>query len=426
MLLFDNTMYGCPELRYSNVFLYLVGVTVLALLLRFVWVGMIGVHPESDSVAYQTFAQNIVNFGVYGWEPSQPGAYWPVGTSAILAAGYSVFGFDSGVVVALNLVTTVGIMILTWYLGFVYFGVLTARISALLIACWPLLIQFTSIISSELFFMFFTLLSVASWEKSKRSNNRFVWLFVTGVSFASASYVRPVALLLPFALAIAEMVRGEAKLGAIFIRIPMVIVTMAALIAPWSYRNYTIFGEVVPISTNFGANFWMGNSPGTTGEYQPLPERVSGLSETERSHILLGEAKAYISENPGAFLRRTISKAFKLHDRETIGAHWNRTGIEQALGSTGFRAAKIIPTFYWYCVLGLALCGIVLFAREIGLRRAIFSPPVIIWGYFTLIHAIIVIQDRYHSPSIPFIALLASYTLAVIAECLNKTSARIY
>ena len=39
---------------------------------------------------------------------------------------------------------------------------------------------------------------------------------------------------------------------------------------------------------------------------------------------------------------------------------------------------------------------------------ALTSPSLVIWAYFTVVHAATVIQDRYHFASVPFIGILAA------------------
>jgi len=46
---------------------------------------------------------------------------------------------------------------------------------------------------------------------------------------------------------------------------------------------------------------------------------------------------------------------------------------------------------------------------------AITSIPVLMWLYFTLLYAVFVVQDRYHFPTLPFIAMLAGVTLDSLA-----------
>ena len=32
-------------------------------------------------------------------------------------------------------------------------------------------------------------------------------------------------------------------------------------IVPWTARNYAAFGQLVPVKSNFGLEFWLGNNP---------------------------------------------------------------------------------------------------------------------------------------------------------------------
>ena len=225
---------------------------------------------------------------------------------------------------------------------------------------------------------------------------------------AAAVYVRPIALLLPPILAMAGLLRGQMRLAQAVTAMVVTLAVMAMLIAPWTYRNYLTFDKPVLISTNFGVNFWMGNNPDSRGEYTPFGEHVVGLSETERSEVLLEKAKAYIRAEPGAFVQRTLIKALRLHDRETIGVAWNEKSLHRLGGDTGVFVAKFISTLYWYLMLCAGLAGAVWLCRRESLWKGLLAPPVIIWGYVTGVHAVIVISDRYHMPSIPFIALLGA------------------
>ena len=60
----------------------------------------------------------------------------------------------------------------------------------------------------------------------------------------------------------------------------------------------------------------------------------------------------------------------------------------------------------------LGLAGVAFLLMRKGLWRMLFHPTVLLWGYFGSVHAVIVIQDRYHFPSIPLIAALAAFSLA--------------
>ena len=66
-------------------------------------------------------------------------------------------------------------------------------------------------------------------------------------------------------------------------------------------------------------------------------------------------------------------------------------------------------------LLILGLYGALIISKQVLIGR--FSDlarqqpsiiPLVLWAYFAILHAAIVSQDRYHFPSIPFIAILSS------------------
>jgi len=390
---------------------------VLALVLRVLWALLIPVDPVSDPAAYATFATNIVEHGVYGFRPDTPGAYWAVGTAAIYAGTYMVFGVGSAFgVVAVNLVSALVVVWLLHDLGRRWFGEAEGRIAALLFAVWPMAIQFTTILASEVHFMALTLAALACWERAERSAAGIALLLLSGAFFAGATYVRPIALLIPAALALAVLLRAPRAAPGAILKAAVTTALIFALVAPWSARNERVFGEPVFMSTNFWPNFWMGNHAGTDGEYLPLPAETQGMSEIERSEHMKTLALADLRADPAGLVWRTLWKAVKLHERETIGVAWNEAGIAALLGGMGVMALKLLSTAWWYAVLIAALAGTVVLARRQGIGATLLCTPVWLWGYFTGVHAVIVVGDRYHMPAIPMIALLAAVALSAVLQ----------
>jgi hypothetical protein len=161
----------------------------------------------------------------------------------------------------------------------------------------------------------------------------------------------------------------------------------------------------------------MGNHPGTDGEYAPLPPGTPE-DELERSDHMKALALEALRADPTGFVWRTLWKAAKLHSRETIGVVWNERGVTALVGDTGATALKALSTAFWYAILLAALAGIVVLARQTSAWAALLSGPVWLWAYFTGVHAVIVVGDRYHMPAVPFVALLAA--LAVVAATTRR------
>jgi 4-amino-4-deoxy-L-arabinose transferase-like glycosyltransferase len=392
----------------------------LGLVLRVVWALLIPVDPVSDPAAYAIFATNIAEHGVYGFSPETPGAYWAVGTAAIYAGAYMLFGTGSALgVVAVNLLSALVVVWLLHDLGRRWFGEAEGRIAALLFALWPMAIQFTTILASEIHFMALTLAALACWDRAGRRVGGIVLLLLAGAFLAAATYVRPIALLIPAVLAVAVLLRTPRAAPGAILKAAVTTALIFALVAPWSARNERVLGEPVFMSTNFWPNFWMGNHAGTDGEYMPLPPETRGMSETERSDHMKALALADLSADPAGFVWRTAWKAVKLHERETIGVAWNEAALAARLGEVGVTALKLLSTAWWYAVLVAALGGVAILVRRQGAWATLLCTPVWLWGYFTGVHAIIVVGDRYHMPAIPMIALLAAVALAALLRRRN-------
>jgi hypothetical protein len=392
-----------------------VAVLALALVVRLAWAVLVPVSPVSDSAAYETFARNLAAGASYGWDGQAPSAYWPVGTAFIYSLAYrvcdpGVHGY--GAVIALNLAAGMAVIGLAMALAWRWFGRAPALVSGALLALWPMHVQFTTIIASELFFTAACLGGMLTWPAGAAGDRRAMMarLIGAGVLFAIAAYIRPTALLVPVVLSMAGVFRdGQVLRNAS--RLAVVGLVMAAAIAPWSLRNFAVFDRFVLISTNGGANLWMGNNPESRGAYQPIPDRPAGMSEAEFDSHLAREAMAFIRADPLGFAARTIIKGVRLHERETIGIAWNSEGLSRRLPQPAISGLKWGTQGYWIGVLGMALVGMGLLAQRAGLWRLMTHPAVLIWGYFVAVHAVIVYQDRYHFPVTPLIGGIAAVAL---------------
>lgn len=388
----------------------------VALLLRIIWGLAVPVIPISDSNAYDVFAQNIASGGGFGWKPGEYTAYWAVGTSAVYALLYTVFGHHYLPIVVLNIIVGVATIALAMSLSRRWLGEKPALLTAWILALWPLLIEYTTVLASELLFNFcmlaaLWLASMPNWKLLPRS-------VATGVALAAASYIRPVALLIA-PLAYLREALIQKQLARAIAACAITSILMLALILPWSLRNLNVFNHFVLVSTNAGANFWMGNNPDTNGGYMDVP-KLGISNEAEMDKELNRQAWAYIRQEPLAFVVRTIKKAVLLHDRESIGVAWNEKGLEERFGHGSLLPIKLISSGYWYCVLVGAVVGLGFLLRYRTRLDVITLPPLLAWLYFTAIHGITVTGDRYHMPSIPFLAMLAAYGLNALIHTVNK------
>ncbi len=392
---------------------YYFWILLLALVLRVLWSLLVPVVPLSDSNAYDVFAQNIVNCNNYGWNCTEPSAYWPVGTSFIYSIFYRIFGHTYAPIVIFHIVISLVTIGLTMYLAEQWFGRRVAALTGIFMAVWFSQVQMTTILASELIFNTLVIAALVIWLYQDLN----LWLrsAIAGVLLAGACYVRPTALLIPILLLFARYVSTR-EIKRSLIATGIMFAFMGLLIAPWSLRNYNTFGQFVLISTNGGANFWMGNNPQSTGEYMEPPAETNGMNEAARDTYLKEQAKAYIKENPLQFVAKSFQRVVITHSRESISVEWNKDGLVSRYGDKVLVLLKLLNLAYWLLMLALGLTGAVLLVQKLGILPAIAHPTILFWGYYAMIHAATVAQDRYHFPSIPMIAILAGFTALWLME----------
>ncbi len=296
-------------------------ILIVAVVLRVAWAVAVPVIPISDGHAYDTFAQNLASGDGYGWEAGIPGAYWPVGLSFVYSLFYRVFGHTYTPIVIFNIIVGVLTIVLTIEFTRRQFGPPAALLAGGLMAAWPSQIEYVTVLASELPFTCLVVGAILLWTLG--NVNLWARAVLVGVLLAAASYIRPTAILLPFAFAFGHALRKKQLLKPVA-AVCVIIAVMALLIAPWTARNMRAFGRFVLISTNGGVTLWMGNNPLAPLQRieGPLPG-VQGMSEVEREVHLKEEAIVYIKKHPVKFVVRSARKLVLLHSRETISVHFS-------------------------------------------------------------------------------------------------------
>jgi 4-amino-4-deoxy-L-arabinose transferase-like glycosyltransferase len=398
------------EFRFSSGVVAICGV---ALVLRALFALLVPVVPtQSDPTAYVTFARSLASGDGFGWGDGALTAFWPPGPSAVYAALFTVFGDHLAVIAWFHVLVGTATVLLTMVVVRQYYSERIATVAGLLIACWPLLIQFTTIPSSEPTFLLLVLCSIITWGNGQNSrwSNPLLRGPLVGALLAAASLTRPTALLLPVVLAFAEAVRIR-KITPPTLTAAIASVVMLALLAPWAYRNHQVLGKAFLTSSSGSANTWLGNNDRQLPTGVMWPPEVRGLGEAKASEYYSQEVRRFVRENPFEFVRRCVVRFFRVHERESIGVVWNDRSLSAAgIDSRGQMAIKVATNLYYWPVLLLALIGIWHSVRQ---KRLLFlsDPLALLWLYFALVHAATVVQDRYHYPSIPAMAALAAVTI---------------
>lgn len=115
-----------------------------------------------------------------------------------------------------------------------------------------------------------------------------------------------------------------------FYRMALIIISSLVILIPWTIRNYNIHKRIIPVTTQFGVNLWIGNNPDATGtdyykimsfkkeEYilmtQTLPSNIkdslSRISEIECMDFYLNESFKFIKKEPIKFISLLFKKFY--------------------------------------------------------------------------------------------------------------------
>jgi hypothetical protein len=155
---------------------------------------------------------------------------------------------------------------------------------------------------------------------------------VGGLVVGLGALLSPVVLLGVFLALFGQALacRGRAQVAQLALSGSILFGAAGLTIAPWVYRNYMCFRAFVPIRSNFGIEFAVGNNPenhdGTTyGGSRIHPslndverEKLKALGEVAYNRLKLDETTAWIMAHPAKFAeltaRRLVSFWFPIGD----------------------------------------------------------------------------------------------------------------
>lgn len=404
----------------------LVLVLLVAFAARLIWALLVPVVPQSDALMYDGFAREILAGHGYVFPGGGPTAYWPVGASALYAVAYWLFGAGGLGIAIFNIAMGTALAAASYGLARLRFGPRVGLIAGLIFAFWPAWIQFTTVLNSELPCALLLMLALlirgsgggAAPAEAAGGGASSRWLprtIFSAVCLVGSAYMRPIVMPLFIALPILDWIRHRDGKRALVDLVAMLVVA-AALIGPWALRNKALFGHAAPISTNFGANLWMGNNPASNGGYMPLPS-IGLHNEVARDRYFKKSATDFITAHPGRYVALSAARVKLSLDRESIGVTWNADGLWPEL----VMPLKALSTLYWLAALLAGLAGFFLLLRASWL--ILFDPITISIGLVFATAILVVGGDRYHLPADPFIAIFAAVALARLLPARARATA---
>jgi 4-amino-4-deoxy-L-arabinose transferase-like glycosyltransferase len=377
---------------------FVLALVAVAIGLRVATVLLLQNTPVSDYVAYDGAAKLLASGEGY-----PPSAYRPPGMAFWLAGLYSVWGPSQLVAQLGNAAIGGAYAWITYVVARQVVATPAARFAALLAAVFPsLVIDATTLDYGPL--LGCVLFGTVALFQRRAPIGVHPWWYVVliGVLLAGAAFLKPIGVLLPFVFGVCYWRRG-ASAGRAARNTVLMLAAMLLTLAPWSLRNYRLFGRFVPVTTSGGAGLWVTNNPQADGLSMSRPECPAGMNEAEHDSVLWKQAWAYLSAHPGQFARLVPAKAAYQWGTSTTILSFIAPG---RLSATTEQVLKMVMNTAWtfVCVLFvIALCQ-----NRIGRSTAIFWPLLAVLAYVWGIHQFYEAQCKYHLPVLPVLFIGAA------------------
>lgn len=356
--------------------------------------------PEGDSKGYEITAQSILSRGEFAYEPGQPTSWRPPLYSFFLAIIYFFAGhsyFAVGVVQSIMGALT---CVFIYYIGEGFFYKSVGILSGLMSGFYMYFVLSSKFLLSETLFIFLFVGSIYFLMKGFEGQS-YLYMFVSGLFLGLATLTRAVTILFPVFIFIAVILkdRSEASRALKRLFMPMLLSFLVPVLL-WTGRNYLVHKAFVPVSTNGGLVFFVGNTTDENGRYrvfcpdeEDVPEARLAGSEAERSRIYFNKALDYIVKNPGSVMKLAVIKTFFFWSP----FEWLFFGPK---GTYNYHYGFMLPFFI------AAFIGLFKRIREYWiLYLAIFY----FFGMSILFHA----EPRYRMPIDPFLIIFSAYGILV-------------
>ncbi len=274
-----------------------------------------------------------------------------------------------------------------------------ARISAWVVACYPILLVYPLGLGTENLFFVLLLSSFLFLLRSIEDPSAFD-LILSGILLALTALTRSV--ILPFAVIAFFILFFLHHRRAI-----LFILSFTLIISPWMIRNSLLHEKLTGIETSMGYNLYLGYHPEGNGSFifGPSLDLLSIMDDSERDKIGTQKALEFIQAQPERFVPLAVNRLgffFGLEKRVLIYFYSNDI--------LGFIPKPVLLTVSAILLLPFVLLSVsALFGLSLLRRNPQTILLIMLFASYILPHVFILSEDRFHLALIPFFAILAAH-----------------
>ena len=275
-----------------------------------------------------------------------------------------------------------------------------ARLSAWIIAFYPILVIYPLALATENIFFFLVLGSLLALLHAIETRRTMDYV-LAGFSLGLMALTRSISLSGAGLVIIWMWFFIRDKKAAIILFTIITIMTV-----PWMIRNSRLHGRLMGIESTLGYNLYIGYHPKSTGtfEYGISTDLIPILDDSVRDRIGMEKALQFIKDDPDRIpylMIRRLGYFFGLERRALTYFYSNNF--------FGYITPPLLITFTVILLLPFVLIST---SAMYGIALTHWTPqsavlPFFIIGYLTP-HVFIMAEDRFHLAIVPILVILAA------------------
>jgi len=369
---------------------------ILSALLQLSFLFLLSPPPFSDSQYYVSHAERLVETGSYITADGARTAFWPVGYPAFLALLEVVTGNMILVGRLFNILFVLFIIAATWRL---FHDALSRNQRLLLVAAMafhPLILFAAAPLMTDQCFLALLMGALLA----ARMPDAWFKPLVLAALLSAMVYVRPAGLLIAALLLLVLLLAGLSKRQVV-----LTAILVICALTPWTIRNYAVFHRLVPVATNGGYNFLMGNHSGAGGGLNFDFSYPDTENEAVASRNAYRRAIEDMRRDPLQALARIPRKVAHSYRRGDATILWSVKPVHRSLPPWLLAALFYAGNLAWYVMVGFGLLALVLKRVRLRTRLQRYLLTGVVTAVFLMI-ALYVGGERYVFPLFPFHAYL--------------------
>lgn len=403
----------------------ILAVFLVALVLRLGYVFLLPqAPPVADAMDYDSIAMNLASGHSFALNPDVPTPKRPPGFPFFLALVYSVFGHSFAAAAALQALLGALTCAAAFRTAEKLFGERTGELAGWLLAFYPVLIVYTGLLLTETLFTFLLASAVMFWVYgvSRRNYGDFA---LAGLLLGLATLTRPVTLIFPGVLLAVLLVSNRGLLAKWLLFLAVFLFTLA----PWSARNYRLWGTLRPCSVGTGYGFFVTGNMAAGRSFDesvrmyldrfsryPEPKTFTPGAPAPAMQLeneLQAEGGALVKANPGNFVKIALKRLPSFW----LTSHSSVFGVDKPMGEYR-REGRWLPVFFRLAMLGLQGLLLALAAAGLLLTRGRWRETAVLAALLVFFtgHVAFDFVPRYHLPVMPYLIMFAAAGLAGLLE----------